>query len=107
MRVELAAAPNIKLENVLYTWGNAQSLWVPLSYQQVIILANSQPTVGKKFSQKVVNDSRGLNLNNESIFPQYYKHQLLNNLLLLDSVSGTKLPALRKGKCQFILLKSG
>ena len=39
MSVELAAAPNIKLENVLYTWGNAQSLWVPLSYQQVIILA--------------------------------------------------------------------
>ena len=39
MCVELAATPNIKLENVLYTWGNAQSLWVPLSYRQVIILA--------------------------------------------------------------------
>ena len=39
MCVELAATPNIKLENVLYTWGNARSLWVPLSYRQVIILA--------------------------------------------------------------------
>ena len=27
------------------------------------------------------------NLNNESIFPQYHKHQLLNNFLPLDSVS--------------------
>ena len=38
MCVKLAATRNIKLEHVLYTWGNAQSLWVPLSYQQVIIL---------------------------------------------------------------------
>ena len=40
------------------------------------------------------------NLNNESIFPQYHKHQLLNNFLPLDSVSCAKLQALRKGKCQ-------
>ena len=40
------------------------------------------------------------NLNNESIFPQYHKHQLLNNFLPLDTVSCAKLQALRKGKCQ-------
>ena len=40
------------------------------------------------------------NLNNESIFPQYNKHQLLNNFLPLESVSCAKLPALRKEKCQ-------
>ena len=40
------------------------------------------------------------NLNNESIFPQYHKHQLLNNFLPLDSVSCAKLQALRKGKCE-------
>ena len=40
------------------------------------------------------------NLNNESIFPQHHKHQLLNNFLPLDSVSCAKLQALRKGKCQ-------
>ena len=40
------------------------------------------------------------NLNNESIFPQYHKHQLLRNFLPLDSVSCAKLQALRKGKCQ-------
>ena len=39
MCVKLPAAQNIKPENVLYTWGNAQSLWVPLCYQQVVILA--------------------------------------------------------------------
>lgn len=40
------------------------------------------------------------NLNNESIFPQYHEHQLLNNFLPLDSVSCAKLQALRKGKCE-------
>ena len=40
------------------------------------------------------------NLNNESIFPQYHKHQLLSNFFPLDSVSCAKLQALRKGKCQ-------
>ena len=39
MCLKLAAIVNIMLENVFYTWGNAQSLWVPLSYQQDIILA--------------------------------------------------------------------
>ena len=37
--LNLAAIVNIMLENVFYTWGNAQNLWVPLSYQQDIILA--------------------------------------------------------------------
>ena len=40
------------------------------------------------------------NLNNESIFPHYHKHRLLNNFLTLDSVSCAQLQALRKGKCQ-------
>ena len=39
MCVKLAATLNIKLENIFYTWRNAQSLWIPLSYQQDIILA--------------------------------------------------------------------
>ena len=32
----LIATPNIQLEYVFYTWGNAQSLWVPLFCHQVI-----------------------------------------------------------------------
>ena len=32
------AVQNIQLEYVFYTWGNTQSLWVPLFCHQVIII---------------------------------------------------------------------
>ena len=37
MSVKLPATLNIQPEYVFYTWGNTQSLWVPLFYHQVII----------------------------------------------------------------------
>ena len=37
MCVKLLATLNIQLEYIFYTWGNAQSLWIPLFCHQVII----------------------------------------------------------------------
>ena len=37
MCVKLQATLNLQLEHVFYTWGNAQSLWVPLFCHQVIV----------------------------------------------------------------------
>ena len=37
MCVKLPATLNVQLEYVFYTWGNAQSLWVPLFCHQVIV----------------------------------------------------------------------
>ena len=37
MCVKLPATLNVQLEYVFYTWGNTQSLWIPLFCHQVII----------------------------------------------------------------------
>ena len=38
MCVKLLATLNIQLDYVFYTWGNAQSLWVPLSFGHQVII---------------------------------------------------------------------
>ena len=44
-RVKLPATLNIQLEYVFYTWGNEQSLWVPLSCHQVPVYYFSLETL--------------------------------------------------------------
>lgn len=63
-------------------------------------LADTLPTCCQIFAKGGKRQSAEIWTTNQS-FSQYYKHQLLNNLLPLDPVSCRKLPALRKGKCQF------